>query len=124
MRPRCINETDDGSVELICQLHQPPRFAIPFRMRISKIHFLPFFEIRAFLLCEIDERVSIKPRESSDKCAIVAVQFITMELGRFLKERVDIERGLWTLGVACQSHFIPATEFLEGLLCKHIRILL
>src|SRR5690554_648551 len=105
-----IDEGEDGPSISIGELHHAHRLSIALGMRHSKITSHLLADRSALLLSDHRDVMTAKLRKARDDGGVVSEEAISMQLGKILKERLEMIEKIRSIGMAAQLDLLKGLE--------------
>src|SRR5207247_2913358 len=89
-RTLSIDESENGHVKFLGQLHQPQCLPIAFRVRHAKVAAKLLFRVAATLMADHHHGVVVETRPAADNRGVIAERAVAVELDKIRECELDI----------------------------------
>src|SRR4029077_11846357 len=110
IRPRRVDERDDGNAEFFGELHQTQGFAVTFRVGATKVAHDIFLGVAAFLVSDDDASMGTEHGQSARHRSIVRKMAVAVQFGPAGEATLDVIEGERALHVPRDLDPLPGTE--------------
>ncbi len=111
-----VDEGEDRLAELLGELHEPERLAVPLGVGHAEVARDLLARVTPLLVADDDDAEPLEAREAADDGRVVAVEPVAVELDEVLEEELDEVARVGAPGVPGELRPLPGRQARVGLL--------